>query len=484
MKQNTLLLFATAFALAACVAEPAPENPSGPKAEFIPGPTSFSVYAEGEPVPVPKAVIGLNGSNKPQTFWEDGDAISVYSSNDTDLSSAAGHKFVTHLLANATSATFELADENPLPAGNYLATYPYRSAGRGVNFSVDPYRVAAVDVPNSQTLVAGTFDRKANPAVAYMASDGTSMPFKNAAALLKFRVGESHIVAGRIEVDPGDIISGRFRADVNTATYEPVLATYVNQNYYNYIDFKIDGTTALATGTDYYVAVRPTALTSDLKIYLNGNLVKTINASQLPSIERNGIYNLGTLTTPATPGEKKLFFDFTVNQADVDPTEGWPTEKDQAATNAEGGLHCTYNLYGVPYVFTLADCSGASGRRIFWSNTNTYGHRIVFYAAERYLGTPAIEGYKLVHIRATSSRLDNTTASETLEPKIGIVSNIVASKATPTYVTGGELQTWAAGNNHEAYDYELSGTANNTVYYLYAKVKGAVQTLTLTYVPI
>lgn len=484
MKQNTLLLFATAFALAACVAEPAPENPAAPKAEFIPGPTSFSVYAEGEPAPAPKAVIGLNGSNKPQTFWEDGDAISVYSSKDTDLSAAAGHKFVTHLSANATSATFELADENPLPAGNYLATYPYRSAARGVNFSVDPYRVAAVDVPNSQTLVAGSFDRKANPAVAYMASDGTSMPFKNAAALLKFRVGESNIVAGRIEVDPADIISGRFRADVNTATYEPVLTTYTDQNYYNFINFKIDGTTALATGTDYYVAVRPTTLTSDLKIYLNGNLVKTINASQLPSIARNGIYNLGTLTTPSQPTEKKLFFDFTVNQADVDPTEGWPTAKNSAATNAAGGLQCSYNLYGVEYKFVLADCTGASGRQIFWSHTATYGHRIVYNAAERYLGTPAIDGYKLVHITATSSRLDNTTASETLQPKIGIVSNIVATGSTPTYVTGGDLQTWAAGNNHEAYDYTLSGTADNTVYYLYAKVKGAVQTLTLTYVPI
>lgn len=479
MKQNTLLLFATAFALAACVAEPAPENPSEPKVEFIPGPTSFSVYAEGEPVPVPKAVIGQNGNNKPQTFWEDGDAISVYSSKDTDLSAAAGHKFVTHLSANATSATFELADENPLPAGNYLATYPYRSAARGVNFSVDPYRVAAVDVPNSQTLVAGSFDRKANPAVAYMASDGTSMPFKNAAALLKFRVSEPNIVVGRIEVDPADIISGRFRADVNTATYEPVLTTYVNQNYYNYIDFKIDGTTALATGTDYYVAVRPTTLTSDLKIYLNGNLVKTINASQLPSIARNGIYNLGTLTTPSQPTEKKLVFDFTVT-----PKDGWPRTSTEAAgrTNAAGGCPCVYPLYGTNYTFVLADCTGASGSKVYWSNTVTYGHRIVFENAERYLGVPAINGYKLVHITAVSAQLND--ASSSTSPKVAVVTQVVANKANQTYVTGGELQTWAPGNNHESYEYSLSGTEDNTMYYLFAKIKGGIASLTLTYVPI
>jgi hypothetical protein len=353
-----------------------------------------------------------------------------------------------------------------------------------VNFSVSPYRVAAVDIPKSQTLVAGTVDRKACPLVAFAPQGSTDLEFKNAAALLKFRVSESNIVAGRIVVDAADAISGRFRADVDVTTFIPTLVTYVGQTYYNYIDFSLSGNTALSSGTDYYVAIRPTELTSDLKVYLNGNLVKVINKSQFSEIKRNKIYNLGTLTTPATPLEKVLFFDFTVDQSSVDPNSSWPTAKGKAATNQTGGLLRPYILYGVQYQFTLADCSGAKGQQIFWSHTNTYGHRIVFNAAERYFGTPAIEGYKLIKITATSSRLDNTDDSATLEPRIGIVSNIVASKGTPTYVTGGDLQTWAAGNNHEAYDYNLSGTAGNTVYYLYAYVKGAVQTLTLTYVPI
>lgn len=476
MKKNAIFLLA-ALTLAACQREAAPEVKT--VADFVPGPTAFTAQIEADPAS--KAVIGLNDRSKPQTFWENGDAISVYSSNDTDLKSAAGHKFVTTLGENAIEATFEWdGNGNALPAGDYLATYPYRSAGRGVNFGADPYRVAAVDVPKAQTLVAGSYDRKACPMVAFAAQGSNSMPFKNAAALLKFRVAEDKIVAGRIEVDAADKISGRFRADVNTTTYEPTLVTYVDQSYYNYIDFKIDGTTALSTGTDYYVAIRPTTLSSGIKIYLNGNLVKSINASQLAAIECNKIYNLGTLTTPATPAEKKLFFDFTI---DV-PDDSWPTAKGKKATNQAGGLECSYWLYGTEYKITLADCAGAGGQQIFWSQTNTYGHRIVYNAAERYVGTPAIEGYKLVHITATSSRLDNTDASATLEPKIGITSNIVKTKETPTYVTGGDLQTWAAGNNHEAYDYSLTGTAGNTKYYLYAKVKGAIQTLTLTYIPI
>ena len=475
MKKTIFILSAASLMLAACTQEMVSQEP----VVAVPGPTSFTASVELDPDS--KAVLGLNGASKPQTFWENGDAISIYSSNDTDLSAAVGHKFVTTLGANATEAEFVLDGESTaLPSGDYLATYPYRSAARGVNFSVSPYRVAAVDVPNAQTLVAGTYDKKACPMVAFCEEGSSTFSFKNSAALLKFRVSESSIVAGRIEVDAADKISGRFRAAVDETTHIPNLVTYTGQTYYNYINFTIDGSTALATGTDYYVAIRPTALTSDLKIYLNGNLVKSINASQLAAIERNKIYNLGTLSTPATPAEKKLFFDFTV---DV-PDDSWPTAKSQKATNQAGGLECSYWLYGTEYKITLADCAGAGGQQIFWSQTNTYGHRIVYNAAERYVGTPAIEGYKLVHITATSSRLDNTDESATLEPRIGITSNIVKTKETPTYVTGGDLRTWAAGNNHEAYDYSLSGTAGNTKYYLYAKVKGAIQTLFLTYIPI
>ena len=480
-KINSILLAAVTMALAACVAESVPQanNPDPtPEAEVIPGPTVFTVS-------VGKAVLGLNGESKPQTFWENGDAISIYSSNDTDLSAAAGHKYVTSLAANATEASFELdGSSTVLPSGDYLATYPYRSAARGVNFSVSPRRVAAVDVPNSQTLVAGSYDKNACPMVAFAAEGSSSLTFKNAAALLKFRVSESNIVAGRIEVDAADKISGRFRADVDVTSYIPDLVTYTGQTYYSYIDFTIDGSTALSTGTDYYVAIRPTSLTSDLKIYLNGNLVKTINASQLAAIQRNQIYNLGTLTTPATPTEKKLFFDFSVDQSSVDPNSSWPTAKGVASTNQTGGMEFPYRLYGTEYKITLADCAGASGKQIFWSHTNTYGHRIVYNAAERYMGTPAIPGYRLTHIQCVSSRLDNTDASATLQPRMGIVTGIVASGVTPTYITGGELQTWAAGNNHEAYDYSLSGTEGNTKYYIYAKVKGAIRSMTCTYVPI
>jgi len=475
MKKNAIFLLA-ALTLAACQREAAPEVET--VADFVPGPTAFTAQIEADPAS--KAVIGLNDSSKPQTFWENGDAISIYSSNDTDLKSttgATGHKFVTTLDANATEATFVWdGTGNALPAGDYLATYPYRSAGRGVNFKVSPYRVAAVDVPKAQTLEAGSYDRKACPMVAFAAQGSNSMQFKNAAALLKFRVAEDDIVAGRIEVDAADKISGRFRADVNTTTHVPTLETYTASGVeqYNYIDFKIDGTTAaLATETDYYVAIRPTTLSSGIKIYLNGNLVKSINASQLAAIERNKIYNLGTLSTPATPAEKKLTFDFTVT-----PKTGWPTS---------GGTHhgnaYSYPLYGTDYSFILTDCENATKCQVYWA-TNSPGKRLALAAQYRYLGFPAIEGYQLVQVICVNKQLSASDTST--NPRMGITKQTTATNtAAPDnhYVTGGELQNWEPTGGG-TYTYNLSGTENNTVYYLYALAKGAVATLTLTYTPI
>lgn len=463
----------TALAFSACNIEIVPEvvTESG-KA----GITSFTASIEDDAAPASKAVLGVNGESKPQTFWENGDAISIYSSNDTDLSAAAGHKFVTTLGENSANATFEWDGEgDAIPSGNYLATYPYRSAKRGVNFSVDPYRVAAVDVPNSQTLAAGTYDRNACPMVAFAAEGNSSLSFKNAAALLKFRVAESDIVAGRIEVDAADLISGRFRADVNTTTFEPTLEKYTASGVaqYNYIDFTIDGTTALATGTDYYVVIRPTALTSDLKFYLNGNLVKTVNTSSLASIQRNKIYNLGTLTTPASPTEKKLFFDFTGT-----PQEGWPT-----ASGSHHGLSVTYTLYGSGYSFILTDCGVATKCQTYWA-TNSPGKRLVLAAAQRYFGLPIIPNYKLVQVSIVSKQL--SASDTTTKPSMGITHSVTQDNVNAPdsyFVTGGELQTWAATGGGP-YQYDLSGTDDATQYYIYARIKGAIATLTLTYVPI
>ena len=299
--------------------------------------------------------------------------------------------------------------------------------------------------------------------------------FQNGTALLKFRVSESNIVDGRIEVDKADAISGTFRAVIDASTKELTVEKYtasgVSQS--NYVNFSMGGSTALSTGTDYYVAVAPAALTSDLKVYLNGNLVKVINSSSLAALQRNKIYNLGTLTTPATPAEKVLRFDFS-----GDALPGWPTSDNWQ--DGPGNLNCTYPLYGTNYNFFLTDCGNGSKARVAWVKDKG---GLLLYATWRYVGLPAIAGYKLAKVSGTMCLATNA------KRKAAIVKNVVADNTQGTitelheFVAGGESTDWSTKGT--TYTFNLSGTEANTMYYfLCTGVSVGVSDLALTYVPI
>ena len=432
------LIAAASLVLAACARENIPAVTSTVK---------FTAFAEG--APASKAVLGLNESSKPQTFWEDGDEIGVFTSADgASQSGKIAYKFTTALSANATSAEFTCSGDDFNTGDEYMALYPYTSNKRGVNFTT--HRVAGTSLPASQTLVAGSFDRKAAIAFAHSTGGSTALEFKNVTALLKFRVSDTDITSGRIEVNAADALSGTFRATLDADTGEPVLEPYtasgVSQS--NYVDFTIDGTTALSTDTDYYVAVCPLTLTSSLKVILNGTLVKTIPAESLPSLSRNTIYNLGTLAIP--PKETKtLNFDFT-----GDPLQGWPTAdkwKDSA-----GELTCTYPLDGVNYNFILTDCGNAKNARVAWVKSSG---GLIWYAAARYVGLPALEGYRLIQVTGSLCLTSK-------DRRAGITKSVMADNTTDTddFVTGGEPIKW--GTKGSVYSYNLEGTEANTVYYL------------------
>lgn len=480
MKQNSLFFFVAAVAsMVACEKLDIVEKASNEIIQDGVRTVVFKAVMGGESAtPGSKAVIDLNDGGKPQNFWEDGDEITVYTQADGDSGKPSGYTFSTTLLSNSTSATFTYTGEG-CSSGNYLAIYP-ASGKRDVNFTGtgDIYKMAQVDVPSSQTLVAGSFDRSTMVMTAYAPEGSTTLNFKNAVALIKFRVSDSDVVSGKFVVDDADAISGRFRADLSTvAPYDPVLTDY-GQATHSFVDFTIDGSTPFSTGTDYYVAVRPTTLTSVFKVYLNGKLVKSLPVAKLAEFARNKIYNLGTLSVPSSPVEKILDFNFNIT-----PQEGWPTSEN-SATRADGGMACTYVLGGSNYGFVLADPKSAGGSKIYWSTnaTASYGYRIVFVAEKRYMGLPAISGYKLTHITCVSTQLNDGAASTA--PKMGVVTGIVTASETPEYVTGGDVKTWAKGNNHNSYDYSLSGTSDNTMYYLYATVKGAIRSVSLTYEPV
>lgn len=445
MKKSVFFLAAAAMAFAACNIEIVPENK-----------VTFS--AQCETSPSSKAVLGINGESKPQTFWEFGDAINIFSSGNGDTQSGvAGYQFVTSLGNKAVSADFTCVDDGFVEGNLYYATYPYRNNKRGVNFTGadGTYRLAGLQIPASQTLAVGTFDKSAALSVAFAEGGSKSLQFKNATALIKFRVSDSDIVNGRIKVDDADAIAGTFRADVATDTKALSLETY-GQPVYSAVEFSIDGSTPLATGTDYYVAVRPTSLTSSLKIYLNETLVKTIDNSSLPALERNKIYNLGALALPAAPpkDKKTLVFDFS-----GDPLDGWPTA--DKWKNAPGELTCKYALDGTEYSFFLTDVGNASSARMCWDKAKG---GLIWYAGWRYLGLPAISGYKLIKVSGEMCLSTNS------KRKAGIVTAVASTNdgetvdSAHTFVSGGASTGWTTQGT--TYTFNLEGTEANTVYYL------------------
>ena len=443
MKHSIYLLIAAASLMfAACEREMAPKD-DAPEAK-----ATFTAYVEN--APELKAVLGLNESNKPQTFWENGDEIAVFTSADgASQSGKIGYKFTASLSANATAADFSYSGEDTFGVGEYMAIYPYTSNKRGVNFTA--YRVAGTVLPATQTLVAGSFDRAAAISIAYGTNGATSLAFKNATALLKFRVSDATVTDGRIEVNSADAISGTFRATVDVENDNVALEKYtasgVSQN--NYVNFSIDGTTALATGTDYYVAVSPCTLTDGLKVILNGSVVKTISSTDLPALQRNKIYNLGTLTLPQKE-TKTLNFDFSGT-----PLTGWPTTDNWQ--DGPGNLTCVYPLDGVDYNFILTDCGNASKARVSWTQDKG---GLVLWATWRYVGLPALEGYKLIQVTGSLCLANNS------KRKAGIAKSVVADNTAGQneFVSGGDPIGWTT--NGAVYSYNLENTEANTVYYL------------------
>lgn len=477
MKINRLFLYAAALVMAVSCGKETPETPKTP----ADGRVSFTAYTETPPAAEPqaKATIGLNTNTKPQTFWEDGDVITVYSSNESQVGATANNKsgylFSTTLVNNSTSATFSY-DGEQFVGGNYIAMYPHTEVARAVNFTAQElsrttdspqyegaaYRIAKVSVPTTQTLVAGGFDRSAMVMTAYT-ENPSELHFKNAVALVKFNVADADVSSGAI-IASGSVISGTFRADIKSdTTGEPILVDY-GQTVSDRVNFSTGE--PLSTETDYYVAVRPDELNEGFKVYLNNVLVKSFTKEQLGSFERNKIYDLGTLTMPeATNETKTLSFDF--NQEFY----GWPTSQSTTTGNKNENLECTYNLEGVNYTFILANPIDAVVKYPYCTDNS------LFHRKYRYLGLPIIDGFTLTGVTFT-----NVSSGANDNRALGISSNIASGSNQPEFVAGGQLQY--VSNNPGPWVYDLEGTSPESQYYLWCTEDTLISNITLTYTKI
>lgn len=206
----------------------------------------------------------LSGST---VVWKQGDVIRVFDST-------GNHEDFT--LDNAcdgqTTGTFT---GSALGTGPYYAVYPADVAQSLSGTSV------VINIPNTQTLAAGTFGDKAN--IAFATADNLSnvFSFKNVLGAVKIQLSSSITATDvRIETKKGtELLWGT--ATVGMSGGVPVISSLTNEAY----DKQIVTASGSATGTAFYVMVPPGALASGFVVHVMDNasraMVKTATAATM-----------------------------------------------------------------------------------------------------------------------------------------------------------------------------------------------------------
>jgi len=394
-------------------------------------------------------------------LWDANDEISVFSKEEGNYQNS---KFAT--ADEGATAVFKgpgiTVDEN------LFALYPYDvnalcSSENSISTSADF---------TSQKAVNGTFEKQVNLAVGKYAGE-KNVSFRNVGALLSFKLTQEGVdTVRRIELKTNDgtpiAINGDFDIPWNDGA--PYIRPSDNATRSDLIKLTPAAET-FKTGDTYYVWVLPGEYQGiSLTLISPTQMTATKLGESTLSIARNQIVNLGEiggLTFKAKESEKKtLHFDFS-----GEAQEGWPTA-DKWKTEA-GDTTCIYKLDGEDYEFILTDVKDATLARVAWT-TSKGG--LIWWAASRYVGLPALDGYRLIKVSGQMCLSTNA------KREAGICKYVSESGALPedAYVTGGEPMKWST--NGEVYTFNLEGTEAGTVYYMVCtNTSVGVSYLDLTY---
>ncbi len=293
MKKIYSYLFAAVaiiLAAVACNKEIQNNEPLQPVGETI----TFLANTE---VPT-KTVLEGNPTDGFQTKWKGREFISIIGSGENQ-----NYWFETDSLTTPTAtATFTYKGEAPYAAtGGVLAVYP-SSNSYGKEFTADAVTVKKVSIPTSVDGILDPFESCHVPMVAY--STTNTLEFKNAAAILKFTVGNTS-VRGVTFAGKGEVITGNFDISVDlTVEGNPLTFTPSEGNtggtYKEVKAMDPEGTGRLAKGIDYYMPIAPTNFTNgylaELQFVENGPKFKVKERESAKELLRNGIYDLGELT--------------------------------------------------------------------------------------------------------------------------------------------------------------------------------------------
>lgn len=254
-----------------------------------------------------------------------------------------------------------------------------------------------------------------------------------------------NIIADKIELASTDPVV-KFTSTPSAFAAENPLAQTVE-----YVAMNVSGnpTFEISEGADYFAVGTVTATTVEVKAKGNnttsaalaGKLVAKVNENVLATIDLTQERNLAGATV--------VTIDFAV------ANDAFPTGKAEATEK-------DFAYAGYTWKYCMAYYNSSS--KYFMLNSKS--------SDVSYLTFPAVAGKKLIQVVVTNNKGASAKA---------IASIVPVDSTTP--VGGGEEQTWATVDAPTPYTYNLSATAVNTSYRLYAKKGNNVQVtkIVLTY---
>ncbi len=205
-------------------------------------------------------------------MWEKGDSICVY-----PVMNEYGVDSWEYFAAMESGSSVRFAQ---LPSydgvyrdvigDEFLAFYPETLSGDYVDFAKDSYSFYITPWADAKSV--------SKPAIAGYTA-GNKINFKNVGTMYKVRIASDNVTSLELR---GQGISGKFFIQ---GLKSGVVTSTPYENNYDYIEV----TGKFEKDKTYYISACPN--TSQLSMYINGDLYKSLNAPM--QFERNKIYNLG-----------------------------------------------------------------------------------------------------------------------------------------------------------------------------------------------
>lgn len=204
------------------------------------------------------------------------------------------------------SATFTILEEGATFSGNrFMAACPAEPAGKA-SWDAGGKTIKWLWLKDEQSPVAGSYDPAAHIAVAY--TEGTDLNFKNACALLKFKVASEDVSEVVVYTTGGGentlYLSGNFDVDMSDQNNYKFSRTSGDGSWGgNFVKIKAADGAYLENGKTYYMTCLPTTAVLNLEVVINVVRQTIRTTSAAVEIKRNDVLDLGDVA----PVEKTLY---------------------------------------------------------------------------------------------------------------------------------------------------------------------------------